>query len=302
VKLVRRDCPLCGSREDGPVFAEARFEEEALGAYSFASRKTPEFMHHRLIRCTTCDTLYASPAPESSWIGARYREADFDAVEESRHAAHTYARQLQRFSAELPDKDGALDVGAGDGAFLAELQKAGFRNVVGVEPSRAPIAAAPSEVQPLLREGFIEPDAVAAESLSLVTCFQTLEHADDPARVAAIAYKGLKPGGVFFAVTHNFRALSARLLGTRSPIYDIEHLQLFSPRSLRFLLERAGFERVRVAQLRNEYPLAYWIRLLPLRESAKLRLRQTAERIGIARLQVPIFAGNLWALGSKPRV
>ena len=58
------------------------------------------------------------------------------------------------------------------------------------------------------------------------------------------AFRILKPGGAIFLIGHNRRrSLSARLLGRRSPIFDIEHLQLFSPRSLRQLLISAESAR-----------------------------------------------------------
>ncbi len=45
-------------------------------------------------------------------------------------------------------RDGALDIGTGDGAFLAELLRAGYTDVIGIEPSSAPIeAAAPKFVR-----------------------------------------------------------------------------------------------------------------------------------------------------------
>ena len=67
----------------------------------------------------------------------------------------------------------------------------------------------------------------------------------------------LKPGGALFLIGHNRRAFSAKVLGRKSPIFDIEHLQLFSPVSVRHLLERAGFSRVEVRPVFNRYPLRY---------------------------------------------
>jgi len=301
MKLVRRSCPVCRSNDDSQIVAEPDFDESQLGELSFASRKTPEFMHFRMLRCPTCDLLYANPAPDLEWLRERYREAGFDAGEESRYAARTYARELASIADELPDRQGALDIGAGDGAFLEQLVAAGFRDVSGIEPSRAPIAAARPAARELLREGFFASDLIPANSLCLVTCFQTLEHSEDPAGLCATAFDALKPGGALFTVAHNHRSISARILGRRSPIFDVEHLQLHSPRSLRFMLEDAGFERVRVKPLRNDYPVAYWIKLLPLAPAAKQSLARGLARLGLAGFAVPLWAGNLMAVGYKPR-
>jgi hypothetical protein len=71
------------------------------------------------------------------------------------------------------------------------------------------------------------------------------------------------------AVVHNRRALSARLLGAKSPVFDIEHLQLFSTASSRRLFRLAGFSDVRAVPIWNRYPLHYWIKLFPFPATTK---------------------------------
>ena len=57
----------------------------------------------------------------------------------SKHAMpRTYARLVRPILARLPDRQGALDIGAGDGALLQELLGLGFSDVCGAEPSAAP--------------------------------------------------------------------------------------------------------------------------------------------------------------------
>ncbi len=65
-------------------------------------------------------------------------------------------------------------------------------------------------------------------------------------------------------MTHDYRAPINRLLGRRSPIIDIEHMQLFCPASLDRLLGEAGFADIAIRAIRNRYPLRYWLRLRPL--------------------------------------
>jgi hypothetical protein len=54
-----------------------------------------------------------------------------------------------------------------------------------------------------------------------------MEHVLDPKVIALPAFRLLRPGGAFVTVTHDHRGRLNRLLGRRSPIIDIEHLQLF---------------------------------------------------------------------------
>ena len=101
------------------MFAEANIDHEKLDAFAFASRKMPEYMHHRLVECPTCDVLYANPRPGRGRSSAQaYHEAAYDSQDEARFAARAYASFLPKIKAHLPDLKGALDIGAGDGAFL----------------------------------------------------------------------------------------------------------------------------------------------------------------------------------------
>ena len=139
---------------------EANVEDDSLGDLAFASRKPPEFMHHRLVQCPVCDLLYASPAPAAERLAGAYESAGFDSEEEARFASQTYSRLSARVLSQVPAHGRALDIGTGDGAFLRELLARGMDpdDVVGVEPSAAPIAAADPAVRPLIRQGIFSAD------------------------------------------------------------------------------------------------------------------------------------------------
>jgi SAM-dependent methyltransferase len=287
-----RACPLCGSSEAAAVL-DASVDAARFGSLSFASRKPPELMHWRLVTCAVCDLLYASPAPDADALLHAYRGAGFDARSESSHAARTYADIVARLLPRLPGRSGALDVGAGDGAFVARLLELGFSDVAGLEPSGAARELASPAVRELIRDEPFRPRAFAAGRFALVTCLQTIEHLPEPLAVAREARRLLRGGGAFLVVCHDRGAWQSRLLGRRSPIYDVEHLQLFDGRTIRLLLERAGFERVEVHGLVNRYPLAYWLRLA----RAPQRLVRALGRVGSLPVSLPV--GNVWAVGYR---
>jgi SAM-dependent methyltransferase len=297
-ELVSRACPGCGANDSEP-FADANIDPEALGAFAFASRKLPEYMHHALVVCRKCDLLYANPAPDRKSLEAAYHDAAFDASDESRYAGVTYGSYLPRIAARLPDRNGALDIGTGDGAFLEQLLQHGFTDVVGVEPSAAPVAAAKPHIRSLIRHAPFRREDFARESLRLVTCFQTIEHVYDPLALCEDALGLLRPGGALFMVCHNRRALLARAMGLKSPIFDIEHLQLFSPDSVRALLKRAGFSRVDVHVVVNRYPINYWARLSPIPDAIKPRALELLRSSGLGRFKLAAPVGNLAAIAYK---
>ena len=203
-----------------------------------------------ILECLDCDVLYSTPVPPFEDLLNLYRQASFDSRKEAGQASKTYGHYLKKIAAKLPGREGAIDIGTGEGAFLSILQGAGFSNVVGMEPSAAAVAQADPAVKPLIREErFLYPAGAFAGRISVLsldfTCFQTIEHVPDPlAEMCREEARGgcLRPGGALFLVGHNRRALSAKILGRKSPIFDIEHLQIFSPAGLENLLKAAGFK------------------------------------------------------------
>lgn len=298
-ELSARACPLCGCTDDSDVFAAQRLDSASLDRYAFASRKRPEQMRLRLVSCPRCDLVYASPVPAPEALARAYEQAAFDSAIEARFAARTYGAALGPLLGSLPDRDGALDIGTGEGAFLGELLNAGFTAVAGVEPSTEPIAAAEPRIAALIEHDVFRSDVRPAGSLSLVTCFQTIEHVPDPAMLVRDAARLLKPAGLLALVCHDRRAPVNRLLGTRSPIVDVEHQQLFSATSVQRLLEGAGLVDVGHRAIRNRYPLRYWARLLPLPRRGGELAQRLLERAGLADRALTLPVGNLLAWGRR---
>ena len=296
---VSRHCPLCGPDGESRLFAESNINLEQLDGFAFASRKLPEYMHARLMECGGCGILYGNPVLSPGVLAAAYQTADFDSGGEADYASSSYAKQIRNILPLLPDLNGALDIGTGDGAFLEKLLDLSFRNVVGVEPSDAPIESAKTLIRPLIQHGVFQPDRFPKDSFSLVTCFQTMEHLSDPLETARNACELLKPGGAFAMVVHNRKSLSARILGMKSPIFDIEHLQLFCPSTGKRMLEQAGFRNVKVSSLLNIYPVRYWLKLLPVPGAVKRPALRLLKDSIIGKVPLAIPAGNVICIGFK---
>ncbi len=297
--LEERTCPICKTSEESVVFRESTYDESRWTEASFSSRKLPEYMHFRLLTCGTCGLTYGSPVLSAEAAGSAYRTASFEASAESVDAARTHANYLRK---EGFEPGAALDIGCGDGAFLRELRRLGFRDVVGVEPSEAPVRLAADDVRGLIRQEMFDGARFAENSFDLVTCFQTIEHVYEPRALLQDIFRILKPGGKAFLIAHDLRAPSARIMGDRSPIFDIEHVQLFTPQSVRFLLSQTGFRTVKVFAILNAYALTYWVKLFPLPARAKTAvlasLGHPALR-AIGAIRIPIPAGNMAAFGTK---
>jgi SAM-dependent methyltransferase len=263
--LIPRPCPICNTPADqASLFIAKSIDLERLSDFSFASRKVPEYMCHQLVRCQVCDLVYANEPPSAEDLAQAYHTASYDSTEEANDAANSYALAIKPILPYLTHRDIALEIGTGTGIFLEYLKSFGFTELIGVEPSSAAIEAAPAARRILIRECMFEEHDFQPESIDLICCFMTMEHVPDPLELSRAAFRLLRPGGAFVTVTHDYRSSVNRLLGKRSPIIDIEHLQIFSQKSIRELFVRTGFDNISVKSFVNHYSLHYWLRLSPL--------------------------------------
>ncbi len=299
--MSTRGCPVCGAPAEGaPAFHESNIDPSKLSGFSFASRKTPEFMAHRLVQCPECELVYADEPPDEAVLANAYHVADFDSSEEAADAAAAYLLAIRPTLDALKGRGAALEIGAGTGIFLELLAGEGFSELVGVEPSTAAIEAAPVRRRAWIREGIFREADFAPASFDLICCFMTMEHVRDPRVISDAAFRLLRPGGAFVTVTHDYRAPVNRLLGKRSPIIDIEHMQLFSQRSIARLFETSGFARVGVRAFVNTYALSYWMRLAPLPALLKTAAGGFLQATGAGKAKLGANVGNLISAVFKP--
>lgn len=297
---ISRKCPVCGSDStNSHLFAKENIDQEKISGLSFASRKPPELMSHRLVCCNACDLVYAPTPPSVQELASAYHSADYDSSEEANDAANSYLKASLPVIHQLPQLGAALEIGTGTGIFLELLEKAGFQKLVGVEPSKAAIDAAPPETQAWIQHGIFEEKNFQAESFDFVCCFMTLEHVQDPMELTQSVLKLLKPGGAFVSVTHDYRSFVNKALGMRSPIIDIEHMQLFSKKSIQEMFVRAGYQDVSATSFVNSYSLQYWLRLSPLPKVMKVPIGKLFSLLGLNKQHLPVNVGNTFTVGYK---
>ncbi|QIK80084.1 class I SAM-dependent methyltransferase [Sphingomonas piscis] len=256
-------------------------------------------MSHAMVTCRVCDLAYVDRPPSAEELAESYHSADYDSAREAEDAADAYAEAIEPVLKKLKSRGSALEIGTGTAAFLERLKHAGFKELVGIEPSTSAIAAAPEHRKAWIREGVFEGNDFPPDSFDLICCFMTLEHVHDPGSLVAAAHRLLRPGGVFVGVTHDRRGVLNRMLGKRSPIVDVEHMQLFSAQSSRELLERNGYCDVAAKSFWNRYRLSYWLRLVPMGRSIKDPLTAAIRVTPLDAFRIPMNVGNTISWGFK---
>ncbi len=138
-----------------------------------------------------------------------------------------------------------LDVGCGNGSWLAEMKERGW-NVEGVDFDPRAVAAARRQGL-TVQQGSVEAQGYPAESFDAVHLFHVIEHVPDPISTVRECARLLRPGGRLVLFTPNTASVSHWLFkedwrGLEPP----RHLHLFSFASMRRLFEDMGFAHVSI--------------------------------------------------------
>lgn len=297
--LIRTQCPLGGPPEADREVYPANFDATQVTPEIFSARRMPDRMHYRMVRNAQTGCLRADPILDQDTVLALYRASEVTQVSIAQYAAEAYAHYLEKALPLLPDRRGALEIGCGHGAFLSTLLDKGFAAARGVEPSADAVAKACDRVRAGIVQGILAPGLFPPESFSLVCGFQVLDHLIDPNECLRLCRESLAPGGVMYWICHNVGAPIARLLGARCPIVDIEHVVLYDKRTIAALFARNGFEVVEVFDVRNAYPLSYWLHLAPLPVAIKRPLARLLNGASLADWRLAANFGNMGVVARR---
>ncbi len=293
-------CAIC-DREGGAAERwPATFDLEAFSARVFSARRLPDRVHYRMVTCDTCGLVRSDPVANEDLLARLYASSSFDYGREVESIQATYGRALSWLEARSPRREALLEIGCGNGFFLQQARRQGWREVRGVEPSADAVAKAPPELDGAIVRDVMRRGLFAPESFDAVCLFQVLDHISNPVELLEECLAVLRAGGLILALNHNVCAWSARMLGERSPIVDIEHTYLYSPATMRSIFAKAGFTDSRVRSVRNTYSLAYLGQLVPLPAGIKSRLLPALRAGPVGRIRVTAPLGNLSLIARKP--
>ncbi len=219
--------------------------------------------------CRDCGFLFHNPRPSAEEISRYYSSAGkYDEwLGEIKGRDLLWKRRLRKVL-KYRAGGGLLDVGAGIGQFLAHAKP--WFEIRGTEISGEAVRMAGERYGIRLRCGPLEEAGFLAGSFDVITLYHVLEHVPSPSRTLQRCRELLADGGLLFIAVpndrHSFprhggmmRYAVKRLLGAAGverfrylsrfekivldPSVQTEiHLSHFTPRTLRFLVGRSGFE------------------------------------------------------------
>lgn len=255
--LEEPDCALCGSRRRLIRYERPYERRGGLDAAAFAAT-TDEFAGYgRIVRCGDCGHVYTCPRPKAEALLRGYSDCADEAylAESSSRSinAHLSLNTIKACAAS----GRLLEVGSSVGYFL-NAARVDFE-VAGLEPSAWARTLAAERFK---LDCWPEPIERAARfpdrSFDVVAMIDVIEHLADPKTAVAAAARLLGPGGILYIVTPDIESLSAQLLGQYWWGLRPAHIQYFSERSLRALLDAQGFDIALAKSFGRIFSYGYW--------------------------------------------
>ena len=298
--MLATQCAICRTEGNATQVYPSNVHEDAFNPVVFSARRLPDRLHYRMVRCNTCGLVRSDPVAAPETLEQLYAQSTFDYGAEVDSIRRTYGRHLRGLDALGARKGCLLEIGCGNGFFLEEALAQGYADVRGVEPSGDALERAHPSVRnrivcDIMRPGLFEP-----EQFDVVCMFQVLDHIPNPGELLDECFRVLKPGGLLLCINHNVDALSARILGERSPIVDVEHTYLYSLATMRRMFEQYQFIVRSVTSVYNTYPLRYLVRLVPLPPTVKEKALSVLDRSGAGGVTLSVPLGNLSLVAAKP--
>lgn len=292
-------CAICGNDQKKRLLYKSTFSEKRISPKIYSARRAPDRIHYQLNKCENCNLIFSSPIFSKEKIAKLYAESYLSYPEQINFATGTYMKLFENILPKLNGDPSILEIGCGNGFFLKALKKRGVNKLFGVEPSKKMVKDLLSCSKIMVKRSIFKKGLFPNSTFDVVCCFHTLDHVIHPSLLVKETYKVLKKGGLALFVIHDTGAFSVKLLGERSPIFDIEHIYLFNKENIASLFRNNGFNIIEVSDLKNTYPLAYWIKMGSLPRLLKTTVGKFPGLSKLGGLPFSLKGGNMYILARK---
>lgn len=218
--------------------------------------------------CGVCGFVYLYPRPTSEELALLYSDEYFlhDGADFGAHSSFDYETAAIKGSVKFPEILGWIkkikpageffEIGCGMGYFLEYARKNGYL-VSGIEYAALGTRFCKEKFGLNVEQSSFENYSLRPERYDVIFMGDVLEHLIDPLAMLRKAQRMLKPEGVvavevpsmFNSMVGRLAVTGYRLLGMQKkmpmPPY---HVNEFTPKTLRTLLQGAGFKRTMIVQ------------------------------------------------------
>ena len=297
IKYKKTKCPICNTLNNYEILYKRNFKDSDLNTKIFSARRLPDRKHYQIVKCLKCGLVRSNPISNSKLLEKLYQKSILTYNDEINNLIDTYFESLKPILKKLPKAANILEVGCGNGFVLEKIYQSGYKNIFGVEPSINAVNKAPKNIKTKIMVNMFKSNLFPKNKFDLIFLFQTLDHISNPNNFIKECHRITKSGGYFLAFNHNIESLSARILKEKSPIIDIEHTVLYSPRTAKTIFEKYGYHVNSLYSPVNILSLKHLFWLLPISNYFKQKIIKSSS--SILKHKIKLKLGNLCLIAQK---
>ena len=295
-------CNFCGTRDTVEFIPATLPEKPSTDSNdAYACTSTGYGKHGPIVRCRRCGLVYAAPRPQVQDVLDIYAAVE-DPVYVAERAGRIltfdhHLKPMESFTGPAAGRK-LLDVGAYTGVFVEIAEQHGW-NAWGIEPSAWAVQEAQDRGLPMIL-GTLENAELPDASYAVITMWDVIEHLSDPLGTLRAAWQALEPGGYLVVHTMDLDSLFAKVMGRRWPWFMEMHLYYFTRKTLRAMLEKAGFT-VHWMGAQGRYLQAGYLssRVTALSPRAGKPLEWVIDKLGLANRPLRINLGDLFTVYAR---
>ena len=299
--LLTINCHLCGSKDYRVLFPSSLTQKDfnhkkitselknTLGDYK---------KHSRIVKCLNCSLIYTNPMENPKLLLAGYKDVvDKEYLRTEKYRKILLQKHLDNIE-QFKQKGRILEIGCFAGYFL-ELAKERGWETYGIEPSTWARNLAKKRKAKIVGTD-IEKTKLQKNFFDVITMWDVIEHLDNPKKIITKCHDALKKGGILALGTPDYESLVAKLMGSNYPYLVRMHHIMYSPKTLKQLVEGNGFIQVKKYSYGRTFPVSYIVD----RIKTKNNLYQSAKKIInsskiISSIQIHINIGDSFVIIAK---
>lgn len=201
------------------------------------------------VQCNSCEMIYLNPVFKDEALILFYQEnhtGQSEMVDDDLEFYNAiYNKGLDLVRKSNPTINKVLDYGCSGGGFLDVASKAGIDSCFGMELNK--IEADISKKKGYNIHNGLLHDNPFSDKFDLITLWDVFEHIKDGKAYLNAFREILSDNGLLFLQVPNAMSLAARVMQEHSNVYDgLEHVNLYSPETLKLVAEKTGFKVVQM--------------------------------------------------------